>query len=366
MDMELRSQVFRGADSISMLSRDWDDLFRRAYQAPPYLSRACIQTFINEGNIKGTLLLITAWCGSKLIALLPLTISSYCGVKIASVVPTTILCYTGILIDPNYHEAIRVTAEVCVKEKIAHVFYNKYTSTKDEFTNKLFAELSREGFVCRHWQRHVSLQVHLEQDFEKVLRKNRNKKQREKILYHERRVFKSGDVQVTRYIDEQITPEVMARIADIQENSWVKARGAAVLKQPFYQKLLIEMGKAGIGFVWLMTKGNNDIAFLYAFRIKNSLYPKWMAYKLKHGHSSTLSFGKVLVMQMVRDACKEGIHLLDFGFGEDRWKRLWATDSHDIERVIAGPGLVGYVAIFCYAILRWSARCKYLLQSRFG
>jgi CelD/BcsL family acetyltransferase involved in cellulose biosynthesis len=163
---------------------------------------------------------------------------------------------------------------------------------------------------------------------------------------------------------EQITPEVVARIAYIQENSWVKSQGGAILVQSFYQKLLAEMGKAGIGCVWLMTKGKDDIAFIYAFRIKDSQYLKWMAYRLEHGYSPTLSFGKVLYMQMVRDACKEGIRLLDLGFGQDSWKRLWATDSHNIERIIAGPSFIGHMTIFCYAILRFCARCKFLLGCR--
>ncbi|MHC4436675.1 MAG: GNAT family N-acetyltransferase [Planctomycetota bacterium] len=363
--MELRGQVVRGAGSIDKLDRDWDELFERAHRPAPYLSRAWIQTFISERHIKGTPLLITVWCDSRLVALLPLAVSSFCGIRVAMLVPTNVLCYTGVLVDPDCHEAIRALADICVREKVAHVFYNKYTSSKDEFTNELFTELSRHRFVCRHWQRHVGLQVYLEQSFDRILRKTRTRMQRQKLLYHERRVFKSGGVKVARYIGKQITPEIMARIADIQENSWVKAQGAAVLGQAFYQRLLVEMGKADLGCVWLMTKSSDDIAFLYAFRVKNSLYPKWMAYKHGHGYSSTLSFGKVLVMQVIRDACNEGICLLDLGFGEESWKRLWASDSHNIERIIAGRGLIGETAILCYGLLQWCARCKYLVYRFF-
>lgn len=365
VESELRCQIVRGIDSVAMLTRDWDDLFKRAQKAPPFYSRAWVQTFISENNIKGTPLLVTVWSDSKLVALLPLTISSYCGIKVAMGTPTTTLCCTGILADPNYQEAIRVIAETWVQEKIAHAFYNKYTTTKDEFTNKLFAELTRHGFVCRHWHRHIGLQAHLEPTFEMCLKTSRTRKQREKLLYHERRVFKSGDVKVVRYTDEQITPEITKRIADIQENSWVKAQGAAVLGQPFYQKLLIEMGKADIGCVWLMTKDGDDIAFLYASRVHNSLYPKWMAYKLEHGSSSTLSFGKVLYMQMVRDACNEGIDLIDLGFGKDKWKRLWATDRYIIDTFISGHGLIGRVAVICCWVIRKCTRFKWLLHKRF-
>src|SRR4030042_3077186 len=306
VESELRGQMVRGTDGINSLTKDWDDLFRRADTAPPFYSRAWVQTFISEKNIKGTPLLMTVWSESKLVALLPLTISSYCGIKVATVVPTTILCCTGILGDPNYHEAFRVIAEVWAQEKIAHVFYNKYTSSRDESTNKLFEELTRHGFVCRRRERHVCLKAHLEPSFEMVLKKSRTRKQREKLLYHERRIFKSGDVKMTRYTGKQITPEVTKRIADIQNHSWVKAQGAAVLGQPFYQKLLVEMGQADIGCAWLMTKDSEDIAFLYALRLDRSLYPKWMAYKLEYG-SSSLSFGKTMCMQVIRDACNENI-----------------------------------------------------------
>jgi len=365
-ELELRGQVVRGLDNIAKLANNWDELFGRAHQPAPYLSRAWIQTFMNERRIKGTPLLIAVWCDSKLVALLPLAVSSFCGIRVAMVVPTTVLCYTGILVDPNCREAIRAVADIWVREKVAHVFYNKYLLSIDGPTNELMAELGRRGFVCHRWKRHVCPWTYLQSSFDQVLRERRTGDQRRSLLRNERRVFKQGDVAIARYIGNQITPEIMARIADIQENSWVKAQGTAVLGQAFYQRLLIEMGKAGFGCIWLMTKSSNDIAFLYAFRVENSLYPKWMAYRLEHGYSSTLSFGKVLVMQVIRDACNEGICLLDLGFGEESWKRLWATDNHNIERIIAGRGLIGKMAIFCYGVLKWCTRRKYLMCLYFG
>ena len=363
--LELRGQVVRGAKSIAKLARDWDELFERANQPAPYLSRAWIQTFINEKNIKGAPLLIAVWCDYKLVALLPLTVISFCGIRLAMVVPTAELCYTGVLVDPDYQDAIRAVADIWVQEKVGHVFYNKYLSSMDEPTNLLIAEMSRRGFVYRRWKRHVCVWTNLEPSFDQVLRKRRTGDQRRWLLRKERRVFKQGDVAVARFNGEQITPEITKRIAAIEQESWKNVIGRAVLGQAFYQRLLVEMGKASLGCVWLITKNGDDVAFLYAFRVKNSLYPKWMAFRLKYSSLTSMSFGKVLVMQVIRDACDEGIRLLDLGFGEDPWKKLWATESHNIERIIAGHGFIGNIAILGYSVLKWCARCEYLMRRYF-
>lgn len=361
-ECELRCQIVRGADSIAELSEDWDDLFTRAKDAPPYFSRAWIQTFITEKHVKGKPLLITVWSDAKLVALLPLTICNYFGIKVAKTAPTTILCYTGILLDPDYREAVRVIADIWLREKIAHIFYNKYLASLDKPTNELLAELHRHNFTYKRWKRHVCLWTHLEPNFDQVLKNRRTGEQRRWLLRKERRVFKQGNVAVTCCTGKEITPEITARIAAIQKDSWLKAEGRAVLNQKFYQKLLVEMGKAGIGYAWLMTMGGDDVAFIYALRVNDRLYPKWMSYRSKYGTSTSLSFGKVLYMQMVRDACNKGISMLDLGFGKEKWKNLWATERQSIDLIISGHGFIGYLTPFICGILLKCSHYKWRLH----
>lgn len=361
----LHVEVVKGKENIKKINRDWDDLFRRAHKAPPYFSRAWVQTFMTETNFKGTPLLITVRSDSKLVALLPLIVHNIFGLKFAKVAPTTILCYNGILLDPNYPEVNRIVADVLQREKIAHVFYNKYLSSMDEPTNELIEEMGLHNFAFKRWRRHICLWTHLEPTFDQVLENRRTGKQRRWLLRKEKRVFKQGDVSVVCYTGKEITRKITARIAAIQEDSWVKAEGAAILKQTFYQKLLEEIGKAGIGCVCLMTKDGDDVAFVYALRVKNSLYPKWMSYRQKYGTSSSLSYGKVLYMQLIRYACDEGIDFLDLGFGQDKWKEVWASDKQNIDRVIAGRSIIGHTAILCYNILRWYAKIKWFLHRQY-
>ena len=73
-DQQVNVQIIEGAESISEFGEHWDDLFDRAVDAPPFLSRPWVSTFIQEGKIKGTPLFILAWCGTKLVALFPLAV----------------------------------------------------------------------------------------------------------------------------------------------------------------------------------------------------------------------------------------------------------------------------------------------------
>ncbi|MHC4157794.1 MAG: GNAT family N-acetyltransferase, partial [Planctomycetota bacterium] len=344
--LHLRGQVVQEPSDIAALAKDWDDLFERVHEAPAYLSRTWAETFINEKHVRGEPLIIAVWCGSKLVALLPLCVRSFCGVRLAEPIGTTEPSYLGLLADTNYPSAISTIADVWIQKKVAHAFYNKYLSSLDEATNQLISELAHRGLASKRGHQRVSPWVRLGCSFDEYLEKTKTGKRRRKLLYQERQVFKAGDVAVVRYAGKDITPEVTGRIATIQQESWMKRRGAAILGHPFYQKLLTAMAKAGLGRVWLMTMNGDDIAFAYTLAAHKKLDLKWIAFRLKY--ESSLSFGKILTMQMIHDACKEGILSFDFGMGDSEYKQFWATDNHSVERAVAGRGLWGYLLVLWY------------------
>ncbi len=357
--LRLRGEVLDGLINIAKLAKDWDDLFGRAQEASVYLSSAWVQTFISEKRIRGTPLLILVWCGSKLVALLPLGIRSFCGISIAEPIGTTEVSYLGLLVDPNYPGAIQTVADVWEREKVAQAFYDKHLSSLDEVTNELIAELRRRGFAFKRGYRRVSPWIGLGCSFDAYLENAKSIRRRKRLLYEERRVFRAGNVMVVRYIGKDITAEVIARIATTQQESWMKRRGAALLNKPFYQKLLLEMAKAGLARVWIMTIDTDDAAFGCAFVAHRGLDLKWIAFKLKY--ESTLSIGKILMMQIVRDACQEGMLSVGLGFGDCEWKRFWGTDNHNVESVVVGQGL-GYMAVLCYGVMWWLAKHERLFS----
>ena len=68
------------------------------------------------------------------------------------------------------------------------------------------------------------------------------------------------------------------------------------------------------------------------------LHYAYPAFRLKF---EALSVGQVLVFHSVRDACTQGLTLYDFGHGEAEYKRFWANERQQIERVFVGRGVLG-------------------------
>jgi CelD/BcsL family acetyltransferase involved in cellulose biosynthesis len=357
---DLRGEFLQGKEDIESLSQDWDQLFSRANDSPPYFSRAWIQTFINHNRFKGKPSLIVVWNGPKLVALLPLSVHSFCGIRIGCLIGMNEPSFLGLLLDPKYPEAAGVAAETWIREKVAHAFHNKHLSSLDNATSSFVAELNRRGFAHKYGYKRICHYIELGCTFDEYLQKNKTGKRRKKLRYAEKQVFNAGNVAVTRYIGKDITEEILQRIAKIQNESWMKKRGAAVFGQPFYQNLLTNMAEAGLSSVWLMTIDGEDAAFAYAFITQGKLYYHWPAFKLKY--ESGLSIGQILLMQIIRDACNENIQLFDFEHGEAEYKRFWANKTHNVFWVVAGRGFPGRIVILCYRIAWWLAGQKKLFQ----
>ena len=211
--LNLRGELLECDGNISRLKDDWDDLFIRAKDAPAYLSRAWIGTFLDNNNFKGKPYLIVVRSGSKLVALLPFSVLSICGMRIGEMIGTAEPSSLGLILDPDYTEAIPVIVETWIRKKVAHTFYNKYLSSLDDVTNKLIEEFHKRNFVCKRGFKNISPWLRLGCSFEEYLTKTKSGKRRKKLRYAEKQVFNSADVKIVRYIGKDVTPEVIERIA---------------------------------------------------------------------------------------------------------------------------------------------------------
>ena len=348
---QYKLQIVESAEGISEFGGAWDDLFARAVDAPPYLARLWVSTFVEEGRIPGTPLFILAWSEGKLIALFPLAIRKFLNVKIAVPIGTGQGSYLGLLLDPDYQLAIDYIADLIISKRIFDVFYSTDLYSEDAATHELLLRLAEQGYSCRCVFRDPSHYIQLNCSFDEYLiRKIKKGKRRYKLRYEERKLFQLADVRVTRYIGEAVTPEINKRVATIQLESWMKRRGGAVLGEPFYQKLLLNVAKAGFSYVWLMTIDGEDAAFAYAFVAHGKLHYYWPAFKLKY--ESSLSIGQILLMQVIRDACDEGVVSFDFLHGDAEYKRFWATNTARVDRITASRGYRGNLIAMSY-YLTW-------------
>ena len=349
-DQKVHLQVVEGSKGISVFDEHWDDLFARAVDAPPFLSRPWISTYIEEGLIKGTPLFILAWCGTKLVALFPLEVRKCLTFKIAVPISTGISSYLGLLLDQDYRSVTEDIADIIRSKRVFDVYYSEDFFSEDLATNDLLDKLVKKGYSRRQVFRNPCFYIELGCSFDEYFQKKASSKSRQNLRRRERRLFENGNVKVEHYVAGEVTPEVLLRIAAIEEQSWLKRRGAAVLYKPFYQKLLLKMAQAGFGHVWLMIIDGEDAAFEYVFISHEKLQFAWRAFKLKH--SSSVSIGQILMMHTIRDACNNGILSMDIGHGEADYKRFWAEDSNKVNRVVAGYGLKGHLIATCY-YLTW-------------
>lgn len=349
-NQKVHLKVVEGSEGISEFGEQWDDLFARAVDAPPFLSRSWISTYIEEGRIKGAPLFILAWCGTRLVALFPLEVRKCLNTKIAMPISTLQGYYLGLLLDPNYQSVIEYMADIITSRKVFEVYYSADLSSEDLATNDLLDKLVKKGYSRRQVYRNPCFYFQLGCSFEEYFQKKASSKSRQNLRRREKRLFESSDVKVEHYVAGEVTPEVLLRIAAIEQQSWLKRRGAAVLQKPFYQKLLLKMAQAGIGHVWLMTINGDDAAFEYVFISHKRLQFGWRAFKLKY--SSSVSIGQILMMHTIRDACSNDILSMDIGHGKADYKSFWAEDSYKVNRVVAGYGIRGYL-IATYYYITW-------------
>lgn len=351
---EVRLQIIENADDISGFDEQWDDLFDRAVNAPSFLSRPWISTYIEEGRVNGTPLFVLAWSGNKLIALFALEVRKLLMAKIAKPISSGKGYYLGLLLDPNYKSVVKNMADTIESGKIFDLYFSEDLSSEDTATNDFLNELVQKGYYRRQVCRNPCFYFELDCPFDEYFKSKASSKSRQNLLRRERRLLESGEVKIEHYTGRQVTPEILLRIAEIEERSWLKQRGAAVLNKPFYQKLLLRMAEVGIGHVWLMTIDGDDAAFEYVFISHKRLQFCWRAFKLKH--SSSVSIGQILMMHTIRDACNNGILSIDIGHGEADYKRFWADDSYKVNRVAAGYGLTGrLIVMYYYIIWRFAA-----------
>jgi CelD/BcsL family acetyltransferase involved in cellulose biosynthesis len=359
-NQDIRFQILESADSISEFGDHWDDLFARAVDAPPYLSQTWVRAFIQEGRIKGAPMFIFAFSGVKLVGLFPLTIYKFLKTKIAVPIGIGEASYLGILLDPDYLSVAEGIADLITSKKVFDIYLNPFLSMDDTATYNLLNSLTCRGYVCRQVLRSPCRYIQLHNSFDGYLCKSMSSRSRHTLRRKERRLSHSSDVGFQYYTGKNVTAETISRIATIQEESWMKRRGAAVLGQRFYSNLVREMAQAGLGCLWLMTINGVDAAFQYAYVAHKKLYFRWTAFKLKYKSSSP---GQSLMMYIIREACQNNLLSIDFGPGDAEYKRFWCTHHFDVNRVIAGKGLMGWFITMCYYRVWQLTKIRYLHSS---
>lgn len=181
----------------------------------------------------------------------------------------------------------------------------------------------------------------LQSDFEAFLAANKSAKSRQTLRRQLKQTWAGGNVAVERHDGEEVGQPVLDRLAALQERSWMKRRGAAVLGMPFYSDLLLSQARAGRLQARIMTVGGRDATFTLGLVAHGRYHLGWLAFDLEF---ESLGVGRALMAETIRDCCAAGLTEVNFGHGDAEYKRYWGTREERISRVLLTRGLLGAAA----------------------
>ena len=337
----LKARVFNGPGLCSTLASAWDALFSRVPGASYNLSRLWQESFITAGRCGDQVVAVSAWYGERLATLLVLAIRRRVGLHFAEPVGTGYPGYLGLLAEPNSDAAISLIAATCVRQRLFDVLCLHDVASDDAATRRFVADFNRFGFGVWRVHRTVCWRAQLGCTFEEFLAANKSAKSRQTLRRKERQVHKAGKVVIERIRSTEITPDVITRLARLRSASWMKRRGALLLNESFERAWLQHLAEADMIRIWFLSIDGDDAACIVAIVANGRLHYRYPAFKLTYEH---LSVGQVLLQYSIADACREGLQAYDFGHSDADYKRFWATERHDVERVFVGRGAIGSLA----------------------
>lgn len=346
------------AKALYRIKDDWGALFSRAPDAFPYLSFSWINTFITCGQINGDVRVLIARQDEVFVAALPLMIKKYGIARVAYPIGTGVPAYLGVLADPEHLSAVVRIVDYIKDYKLFDVYYFNNYYARDSATKILFNCLEKCGYIVKSTVRNPCYFIELPQSFDDYLQKTKSTKRAKKLKYEEKRLYAEYDVQILYYKGNDISDAVFDRVVTIQNESWMRRRGAAVIGQPFNRTLLMTMAQEGLAHLWLMTLNGEDAAFVFALVHAHQFHYYRTAFKLKFEDRS--SVGKMLTMHVIRQACQMGFKYFDFGHGEAEYKRFWATDFNHVCRIAAGQGFRGRMYVFFCSMIWKISKIKWL------
>jgi CelD/BcsL family acetyltransferase involved in cellulose biosynthesis len=351
----LSARILRGVRQIQALEPEWAQLFARANDAWAFLSPAWTRAWLMHGRVKGEVAALTVWAGNQLVALLVVDIFRRGPGRVAVPLGTGCPAYLGVLRDPQYSEAVATLADLCDHERPFDALVLHDFSSLDTSTSAFLSEMLRKGFSTRSVHRRICWYVELGKTYEDFLITRRSASTRKKLRYNERKLIDSHG-KLEYYVGVEIQDSHLDRIAEIQEYSWMKRRGAAVLGQPFFKTLLRQMADAGAGRLWILTINGEDAAFVFGISAHDRMVYLWTSFKLEY---VPLRAGNVLINWTIRDACAEGLQVCDFSHGDAEYKSFWSTNQHDVSRYVLARGVVGESTAFGYYLVWRVARARW-------
>jgi len=168
-----------------------------------------------------------------------------------------------------------------------------------------------------------------------------------KATYYERRLRKSGVVNITRHnaLDCARWARVYDQLAEIERNSWVARKGGnfkfeGPRNRCFWQSVLGDKYISSCTVAWILSIDGKPISFLFALVSGDCEYILANCY---HEGMKAHSPGHILACHALTDAVRRRISKVNWGQGDSGYKQRWGAHSRMslLDYLILPPGLIG-------------------------
>ena len=181
--------------------------------------------------------------------------------------------------------------------------------------------------------RDVSLEIRVQESFDSYVRtlskKSRHNMRRELRLLN---AAAGSPLRLTAVTDISQVPAFLEAAGHVFEKSWHARHGATRIgADPKTEARLNWLASNGWLRAYLLSKGSEPIAFILGWHYRGTLTAHRVAYSLPW---SRYSPGKVLWWLVIEDIhSSKTIDRINFGIGDWEYKRVLATDVHQVANV---------------------------------
>jgi hypothetical protein len=134
----------------------------------------------------------------------------------------------------------------------------------------------------------------------------------------------SGKVSVRCVREALQVPGAMEEVEHIAKKTYQRGLGAGFADNEETRRRLLLDAERGRLRIYILTAGDNACAFWIGSVCQGTFYSSFLGYDPSYGKYSP---GTFLLVRMIEDFCDSGVQVIDFGFGDARYKERFGNFS---------------------------------------
>lgn len=325
----LRIKEISGYEEFMAMKDAWSDLISKSSADNLYLTHDWIGPYIRNCCNGNRLVILTVFEDSVLIGIAPLMIRKYSfmGIIVKSV------CFIGTGESDRMDFIIGASKERCVLSIMDHLM--NINKDWDFLDFQEIPEHSGAAEAIEKWgnlRKLKSISTFRDKAFFINLNSNADfllNKVSKKLHTKMKKLSKKmkGNLEFRRYMPNELKENLFSEIQFIAKRSRKAEKQKSVfLKKEvkdFHRELFSGFAESGCLDVSILSLDNAPIAYVYNFLYNNRLYNYSIDFNNRYSH---ISPGSMLMLWIIKDSVSRGVKEIDFGRGEEEWKKRLTQD----------------------------------------